>query len=67
MSDTLVWISGATAGLGSGFAPTCPHPDARFINLSRSEHPDMPIDLVVHHRVQDHPIERQRACVIRDQ
>jgi NAD(P)-dependent dehydrogenase (short-subunit alcohol dehydrogenase family) len=41
MSDTLVWISGATAGLGSGFAPTCPHPDARFINLSRSEHPDM--------------------------
>ena len=41
MNDTIVWISGATAGLGSGFAPTCPHPGARFINLSRSEHPDM--------------------------
>jgi len=41
MSGTIVWISGATAGLGSGFAPTCPHPDARFVNLSRSEHPDM--------------------------
>lgn len=41
MSDTIVWISGATAGLGSGFAPTCPYPDARVINLSRSEHPDL--------------------------
>lgn len=41
MSDTIVWISGATAGLGSGFAPTCPYPGARFINLSRSAHPDM--------------------------
>jgi benzil reductase ((S)-benzoin forming) len=41
MSDTLVWVSGATAGLGSGFAPTCPYPDARFINLSRSSHPDL--------------------------
>ena len=41
MTDTLVWISGATAGLGSGFAPTCPYADTRFVNLSRSEHPDM--------------------------
>jgi benzil reductase ((S)-benzoin forming) len=37
--DTLVWVSGATAGLGSGFAPTCPYDDARIINLSRSVHP----------------------------
>lgn len=41
MTGTLVWISGATAGLGSGFVPTCPYPDARVINLSRSEHPDV--------------------------
>jgi NAD(P)-dependent dehydrogenase (short-subunit alcohol dehydrogenase family) len=38
---TLVWISGATAGLGSGFVVTCPYPDTRFVNLSRSQHPDI--------------------------
>jgi benzil reductase ((S)-benzoin forming) len=41
VSDTLVWISGATAGLGSGFVPTCPYPGARIINLSRSQRPDV--------------------------
>jgi len=41
VSDTLVWISGATAGLGSGFVPTCPHPGARIVNLSRSARPDV--------------------------
>ncbi len=41
MSDTLVWISGATAGLGSGFVPTCPYPGARIVNLSRSRRPDV--------------------------
>ena len=39
MADTLVWISGATAGLGRGFAATCPYPAARILNLSRSVHP----------------------------
>ena len=40
-ADSLVWISGATTGLGSGLARTCPYPDARIINLSRSPHPGL--------------------------
>lgn len=40
MSDTLVWISGATEGLGAGLARTVPYADARVINLSRRRHPD---------------------------
>jgi benzil reductase ((S)-benzoin forming) len=39
--DTIVWISGATQGLGSGLARTCPHENARVINLSRSPHPEL--------------------------
>jgi benzil reductase ((S)-benzoin forming) len=35
MTDTLMWISGATAGLGAGFVRTCPYPGARIVNLSR--------------------------------
>jgi NAD(P)-dependent dehydrogenase (short-subunit alcohol dehydrogenase family) len=41
MTDTIVWITGATAGLGSGLARTVPYRDARVINLSRSVHPDL--------------------------
>ena len=37
--STIVWISGATEGLGLGLATTCPYPDARIINLSRRRHP----------------------------
>jgi len=40
-ADTIVWISGATAGLGSGLAATVPWPGARVINLSRSAHPQL--------------------------
>jgi benzil reductase ((S)-benzoin forming) len=40
-ADSLVWISGATTGLGGGLARTCPYQDARIINLSRSPHPDL--------------------------
>ena len=39
-TDTIIWISGATKGLGSGLARQCPHPGARIINMSRSAHPD---------------------------
>ena len=39
MSDTIVWISGATQGLGIGLAQTVPYPGARVINLSRRDHP----------------------------
>ena len=38
--DTLIWISGATQGLGQGIASTVPYPAARIINLSRRDHPD---------------------------
>jgi benzil reductase ((S)-benzoin forming) len=41
MTDTLVWVSGCTAGLGSGFVSTCPYPGARCINLSRTSHPEV--------------------------
>ena len=40
MSDTVVWISGATDGIGLGLARTVPYPNARVINLSRRQHPD---------------------------
>jgi len=38
--STLVWISGATEGIGLGLARNVPYPDARVVNLSRREHPD---------------------------
>ena len=39
--DTIVWISGATEGLGSGLAATVPYEGARIINLSRRVHPTL--------------------------
>jgi len=39
--ETIVWISGATEGLGSGLARTVPWPGARVINLSRRPHPEL--------------------------
>ena len=38
--DTLIWISGATEGLGYGLAKTVPYEHARIINMSRRVHPD---------------------------
>jgi NAD(P)-dependent dehydrogenase (short-subunit alcohol dehydrogenase family) len=40
-ASTIIWISGATEGLGLGLARTCPHSDARVINLSRRQHPEL--------------------------
>ena len=40
MSDTTIWITGATEGIGLGLAQTAPYPGARIINLSRRKHPD---------------------------
>lgn len=37
---TIIWISGATEGIGLGLARNVPYPDARIINLSRRPHPD---------------------------
>jgi len=38
--ETIVWITGATQGLGLGFARNVPYPNARIISLSRRPHPD---------------------------
>jgi NAD(P)-dependent dehydrogenase (short-subunit alcohol dehydrogenase family) len=40
MTDTLLWITGATEGIGLGLARNQPFGDARIINLSRRPHPD---------------------------
>ena len=40
MSDTLIWISGATQGIGLGLARQVPWKDAKIINISRRQHPD---------------------------
>ena len=38
--DSLIWISGATEGIGLGLARNVPYGHARVINLSRRPHPD---------------------------
>jgi benzil reductase ((S)-benzoin forming) len=40
-TDTIVWISGATSGIGAALARTCPYEGAEIINLSRTPHPDL--------------------------
>ena len=40
MSDTIIWITGATEGIGLELAKSAPYPGARIINLSRRKHPD---------------------------
>jgi NAD(P)-dependent dehydrogenase (short-subunit alcohol dehydrogenase family) len=36
MTDTLIWISGASSGIGEALARTVPWPGARIINISRT-------------------------------
>lgn len=38
-ADTLIWISGATAGIGLGLSRNVPYENARIVNLSRTPHP----------------------------
>jgi benzil reductase ((S)-benzoin forming) len=40
MSESIVWISGATQGIGRALARTAPYENSRIINLSRRRHPD---------------------------
>ncbi len=40
MSDTIIWICGATEGIGLELARQAPFPGARIINISRRQHPD---------------------------
>jgi benzil reductase ((S)-benzoin forming) len=36
MTDTLIWISGASAGIGRALVETQPYPDAHVVDISRS-------------------------------
>lgn len=39
--ETIIWISGATEGIGRSLAANTPYPNARVINLSRRPHPEL--------------------------
>jgi benzil reductase ((S)-benzoin forming) len=39
LGESIVWITGATQGIGGALARTVPYPDARVINISRRRHP----------------------------
>ena len=49
MVDTLIWITGASSGLGAGLAAAVPYDSARVVSISRSPGPDgtehLPADL----------------------
>lgn len=38
--ESIVWITGATSGIGEALARTCPWPKTRIISVSRREHPE---------------------------
>jgi benzil reductase ((S)-benzoin forming) len=38
--ESIVWITGATSGIGEALARNCPWPDAEIISISRRKHPD---------------------------
>jgi len=38
---TIVWITGATQGIGAALARAVPYPDARVVNISRRRHPEL--------------------------
>jgi len=38
---TIIWISGASEGIGRGIANMVPYPNARIISLSRRVHPEL--------------------------
>ncbi|GLS98680.1 3-oxoacyl-ACP reductase [Sphingobium jiangsuense] len=40
-ADSLIWISGATEGIGLGLSRTVPYDRARIVNLSRRRHPEL--------------------------
>jgi benzil reductase ((S)-benzoin forming) len=40
-ADTVLWITGATSGIGEAMAATVPYDDARVINVARRAHPTL--------------------------
>jgi benzil reductase ((S)-benzoin forming) len=41
VGESIVWITGATQGIGAALARAVPYRDARVINISRRQHPDL--------------------------
>src|SRR5579864_1087367 len=41
MSGSIVWITGATQGIGAALARLVPYTDARVISISRRQHPEL--------------------------
>jgi NAD(P)-dependent dehydrogenase (short-subunit alcohol dehydrogenase family) len=41
VGESIVWITGATQGIGAALARNVPYRDARVINISRRRHPDL--------------------------
>lgn len=41
MARTIVWITGATQGIGAALARSVPYADARVVNIARRQHPDL--------------------------
>jgi NAD(P)-dependent dehydrogenase (short-subunit alcohol dehydrogenase family) len=41
LGESIVWITGATQGIGAALARAVPYQDARIINISRRQHPDL--------------------------
>ena len=41
MAETVVWITGATQGIGAALARTVPYPDARVISIARRPHAEL--------------------------
>jgi benzil reductase ((S)-benzoin forming) len=39
-TKSIVWITGATSGIGEALSRTCPWPDTQIVSVSRREHPD---------------------------
>jgi benzil reductase ((S)-benzoin forming) len=40
-ATNVVWITGATSGIGEALARYCPWPDTKIFSVSRREHPDL--------------------------
>jgi short-subunit dehydrogenase len=64
MTTNIVWITGATSGIGEALSRSCPWPDTEIISVSRREHPDHETvlfdltDMESWNRVGEHLTER---------
>jgi short-subunit dehydrogenase len=64
MTTSIVWITGATSGIGEALARTCPWPDTEIISVSRRQHPELETvlfdltDMESWNRVGEHLTER---------